>query len=251
MINNSEFQANDPGMHRLACALVSFLHLHFLTAPALEVLDVGAPRTGTQSMAAALTQLGLRTLHSGFPHFEARRPWCHYLFGHGRLEDALPALENYDAAMDEPFHLLYPEMLSAFPKAKFILTMADPQHWYDSYDALIRRQRRELRDPLKQWVYNMTLGVTGWPSVMAPEPDSWFSYCTEARYWGCDFGNVSASGESRQRCMESYRQHNERVLQVIPADRLLVYSFSDSWAPVSHFLGKPIPDGPFPYVDET
>ena len=140
--------------------------------------------------------------------------------------------------------------MHAFPRAKFILTMADPQTWYDSYDALIQQQRRQLADPFLQWVYNFTLRITGWPSVLDPDPNSWFSYCTEARYWGCDFGNSNASVDSRQKCMESYQQHNERVMQAIPADRLLVYNFSDGWAPIAHFLGKPIPDVPFPYVDE-
>ncbi|CAE7253324.1 unnamed protein product [Symbiodinium pilosum] len=201
-------------------------------------------------MAAALTRLGLKTFHSGFPNFANRRPWCQYLFGNGRLEDALPTLAGYDAAMDEPFQLVYDEVMHAFPRAKFILTMADPQTWYDSYDALIQQQRRQLADPFLQWVYNFTLRITGWPSVLDPDPNSWFSYCTEARYWGCDFGNSNASVDSRQKCMESYQQHNERVMQAIPADRLLVYNFSDGWAPIAHFLGKPIPDVPFPYVDE-
>ena len=27
------------------------------------------------------------------------------------------------------------------------------------------------------------------------------------------------------------------------------YNFSDGWASLAHFLGKPIPDAPFPHVD--
>jgi hypothetical protein len=36
---------------------------------------------------------------------------------------------------------------------------------------------------------------------------------------------------------------------VIPAERLLVYNWSDGWAPLAHFLQVPVPDKEFPYVD--
>ena len=107
------------------------LSLYVLPSSALEVLDVGAPRTGTQSMHSAMETLGLKTLHSGY-HFPIRQPWCEYLFGNGSLEDAMPTLEGYDAAMDEPFQLLFEEMMEAFPKVKFVLTISDPERWYES-----------------------------------------------------------------------------------------------------------------------
>eukprot|EP00913_Durusdinium_trenchii_P033115 g31005.t1 len=39
--------------------------------------------------------------------------------------------------MDEPFHLVYREIMAAFPEAKFIYTIRDPESWFASYDKLM------------------------------------------------------------------------------------------------------------------
>ncbi|WP_143044292.1 sulfotransferase [Nonomuraea jiangxiensis] len=36
----------------------------------------------------------------------------------------------------------------------------------------------------------------------------------------------------------------------IAADRLLVYEIGDGWEPLCAFLGLPVPDEPFPQVNE-
>ena len=40
-----------------------------------------------------------------------------------------------------------------------------------------------------------------------------------------------------------------RVRRTVPADRLLVHRATDGWAPLCAFLGKPIPDAPYPRVN--
>ena len=72
------------------------------------LLDVGAPRTGTQSMYNALRILGLNPLHSGYT-LRSRDAVCGYLFGGRPVDDALSVLNGYQAAMDEPFMLIYEE----------------------------------------------------------------------------------------------------------------------------------------------
>ena len=39
------------------------------------------------------------------------------------------------------------------------------------------------------------------------------------------------------------------VQEVIPPERLLVYNWSDGWAPLAHFLGTAIPEEEFPHED--
>ena len=98
-------------------------------AGGLKFLDVGAPRTGTQSMHMASEILGYRTLHTGY-HQEFRFPMCNYLFNNGSLELALAVLESFDAAMDEPVHLMYEEVMTHFPESKFILTISDLEDFH-------------------------------------------------------------------------------------------------------------------------
>jgi len=46
-----------------------------------------------------------------------------------------------------------------------------------------------------------------------------------------------------------YRQHNERVQAVIPAEKLLVFNVKQGWKPLCEFLGCDVPSSPFPRVN--
>ncbi|CAJ1404824.1 unnamed protein product [Effrenium voratum] len=195
-------------------------------AHALKVLDVGPPRTGTQSMHAAMQILGMEALHSGY-HQSERKTACKYLFGNGTLENVWATLSKYDAAMDEPFHLLYEEVMETFPEAKFVLQVKDPEAWYENYLAMERG-----------------LFPNGDPLKFAP---SWQKKCNAVGVWGCNWHTPTAS--SKKACMDNFKRHIARVQEVIPAHRLLVYDWADGWAALSHFLQLPVPEGLFPSVD--
>lgn len=57
--------------------------------------------------------------------------------------------------------------------------------------------------------------------------------------------------EMRARARPTYREHYELVRRVTPKDRLLEYHLGSGWEPLCTFLGKPIPDVPFPKSNET
>ena len=109
------------------------------------ILDVGAPRSGTQSMFEALKMLGLNTLWSGY-YTNLRSPWCTYLFKTHK-DPPFDALRGFDGAMDEPFHLIYEEFLQARPDAKFIYTVSDPDSWYDSYKEFFDMMHFSMHSP--------------------------------------------------------------------------------------------------------
>jgi hypothetical protein len=48
---------------------------------------------------------------------------------------------------------------------------------------------------------------------------------------------------------KKYQQHNWRVVNIVPAERLLVMDISsgDGWSQLCPFLGVPIPAVPFPH----
>ena len=50
--------------------------------------------------------------------------------------------------------------------------------------------------------------------------------------------------------LAAYRAHNERVKQLIPKERLLVYEVSEGWEPLCAFLGVPVPEKPFPRLND-
>lgn len=50
---------------------------------------------------------------------------------------------------------------------------------------------------------------------------------------------------------KKFNDHNEWVKSFVPADRLLVMELGDGWEKLCPFLGKPIPDEPYPRVNST
>jgi hypothetical protein len=41
------------------------------------------------------------------------------------------------------------------------------------------------------------------------------------------------------------------VIKTVPKDKLLIMDIKDGWEPLCKFLGKPVPDKPFPRGNET
>ena len=63
--------------------------------------------------------------------------------------------------------------------------------------------------------------------------------------------NAHSKQEMREKARSTYREHYELVRRVTPKNRLLEYKLGSGWKPLCQFLGKPIPDVPFPKVNET
>jgi hypothetical protein len=43
---------------------------------------------------------------------------------------------------------------------------------------------------------------------------------------------------------------NRRIKENVPKERLLVMRLGDGWEPLCKFLGKPVPDEPFPWAND-
>jgi hypothetical protein len=54
--------------------------------------------------------------------------------------------------------------------------------------------------------------------------------------------------EAMKAAMERF---NHEVQETVPAERLLVWSVSDGWEPLCEFLELPVPDTPFPYLNDS
>ena len=91
-----------------------------------KVFAIGLHRTGTTSLARALSILGLRTRDF---------PWR--LFDN--VED--PILNEFDAFTDNPMPLVYPYLDGMFPGSKFILTTRQEEEWLRSVEWLFRKGR--------------------------------------------------------------------------------------------------------------
>ena len=54
----------------------------------------------------------------------------------------------------------------------------------------------------------------------------------------------------RAAAIARYHEHIEEVKAAVPADRRLVFSVKEGWKPLCIFLNLPIPETPFPNIND-
>lgn len=139
---------------------------------------------------------------------------------------------NFTATADNPVAMLYHEMYSLYPNAKFIHTQREPHSWYRSMKAIANADVLLFK-------------------AIAENP--WVLF-TSAPYFtrGRSLNHLIASRVYQNRFSDEdyvckqFERHTENVIATIPADQLLVLDMSKGWEPLCAFLQVPIPDVPFP-----
>ena len=104
----------------------------------MKVIGAGVGRTGTYSLKLAINQVGLGPCH----HMEEvlhKMPlqvplWSAALAG---SPDWPGIYDGYQSAVDWPTACFFRELSRAYPEAKFVLTLRDPERWADSFGATI------------------------------------------------------------------------------------------------------------------
>ncbi len=194
----------------------------------MEVIGAGLSRTGTMSTQAALQLLGYPCYHMAEVARSERHlgAWGSYLSGESNM-DWSELFSSFLACVDTPCCLFYREMLKAFPDAKVLLNLRDPENWYDSLVSLAEaleefRARSEENPKLAAF-----LDVTDMVGL---------------RLTNGDF--------SKENCIEAFHRHNNDVQNHVPSSRLLVFKVQDGWEPLCEFLDKEIPETPFPHLNE-
>ena len=100
---------------------------------ALEVIGAGFGRTGTASLREALEHLGFVKCHHMFSLGEQRRlvrAWHDVALKGARNWDEI--FDGYRATVDWPSTGYYKELTEHYPGARVILTVRDPDRWYES-----------------------------------------------------------------------------------------------------------------------
>lgn len=200
----------------------------------LKVIGAGFGRTGTLSLKVALEQLGfVKCYHMTevFSRPEGVGLW--EAAARGEPVDWESLFQGYQATVDWPGCNFYREFLRLYPEAKVILTVRDPERWYDSARQTIYRQQRAF----PAWV------MPFFPRLRH------FLRLTQRLVWE---GVFRGRFEDRAFAVEVFNRHTEEVNRVVPPERLLVYEVKEGWGPLCSFLGVPIPEGkPFPHLNDA
>lgn len=192
----------------------------------LQVVGAGYGRTGTVSLKLALEQLGYAPCHHMteiFAHPEQVPFWDRAAQGERMNWDEV--FSSYKASCDWPSCAFYKELADFYPQSKVILTLRDPQSWYKSVAATIMRSMSKPKP-----------GQFALPGIFGP-------LLIGEKTFGNDL--------SEAHMIDVFNRHNEEVKRTIPANRLLVFQASEGWEPLCKFLGKPVPDAPYPKANST
>jgi len=199
----------------------------------LLVVGTGFGRTGTLSLKRALDRLGFGPTY----HMQEalRRPshlraWCEYARTGAMDWDAL--LGRFRSTVDYPTCLAWRELADRNPEAKVIHTVRDAEAWWESTATTIYQGRTVL----PHW----------FRGLYRPAGD--YGEINERLLWQGLFGGRF---EDRDHAIAVYRRHTAEVVTGLDPERLLVFEVSQGWEPLCRFLGVPVPDEPFPHVNDA
>lgn len=99
----------------------------------IQIIGAGFGRTGTASLKVGVEKLGFtKCYHSESlgEHPDHGPQWIGLL--DGKSVDWETLFAGYQAAMGLPAGIFYRELMAQYPDAKVILTLRDPERWYES-----------------------------------------------------------------------------------------------------------------------
>jgi hypothetical protein len=135
-------------------------------------------------------------------------------------------LDGFVACVDAPVCFFWEELMERYPDAKVVLTVRDPERWYPSFRSLI-----------------MTNIKSSWMGLFSRRNRRFGKL-------GRTMSKRFMASLDKDRAIATFLAHNQRVRDTVPPERLLEMSVKDGWGPLCEFLGKPVPDEPFPHLNE-
>lgn len=163
--------------------------------------------------------------------------WNKFLEGNPTRADFDKLLDSYKSCLDFPAAACYKELLDAYPGAKVILTYREPDSWATSVMETVWNTRDRSRN---LW--------------LAP----WFmrfrrtAHAVRTKFFNLPQGqSYKPLLEDHAAISSAYKAWNQRVIDAVPRGQLLMFHPNDGWEPLCQFLGVPVPDKPFPKVNDT
>ena len=189
----------------------------------LQIIGAGVGRTGTRSLKAALEHLGHPTFHM-MDLFAQPERVVHFEHAEdGQPVDWEALFAGYTAAVDYPACRHWRTLMDVYPEALVLLTVRDPQRWYDSVMATIYPSSGIVRTAPIHRLVRRTV-------------------------WDGDF---EGRFEDRDFAVQWFIDHTQRVRDTVPAERLLVYEVREGWGPLCAALDRPVPAVDFPRMNTT
>jgi Sulfotransferase domain len=205
----------------------------------MQVIGAGLPRTGTLTQKLALEQLGLGPCYHWvnlIADLDEVELW-HRAYDGEDLWGQIFA--DYRGTVDWPGGFFHRELAEAFPEAKVVLSVRDPEAWERSY---------------RETIWEMCFGDSLMRHLCSARREidpRWRRYLVLVDRLLWDERSPFAAGHDRpEQLIEQMIAYNDAVKRSIDPERLLVWEVGEGWEPLCEFLGVPVPDGPLPHENE-
>jgi len=142
-------------------------------------------------------------------------------------------LGHCEAVTDTPPANFGPELIATYHKAKVVIVQRDFTVWRQSHQPLL--------DGMWNPIYTV-LAFLDPQCVSRMKKNSMI--ITKGKWHATNKEEMGANLEA------AYYEHYDEIRAVTPPERLLEYELGSGWEPLCKFLGKPIPNEPFPHINE-
>ncbi len=190
----------------------------------LEVIGAGFGRTGTMSLKQALEDLGFGPCYHMIEVM--KRPEDVDFWTHAHRNGAADwdtVFTNYRSSVDWPSCNFWENQADYYPEAKVILSLRDPEIWYSS---------------VMETIYPASVA---WRDSGGAQPAMTFELIWD--------GVFDGRMEDKNHVVAKYLEHNQRVRDIVPANRLLEFQPTDGWETLCSFLECEIPGVDYPRVN--
>ena len=129
------------------------------------------------------------------------------------------------------------------PDAKVLLSVRDPEQWYESTrNTIYELGRISTGSPLARLSFAVLSFFVFGTFKTGQGP------MTEEIIWQ---GTFDGKFEDRDHAIEVFNRHNEEAQRRVPQEQLLVYEVKKGWGPLCEFLGVEEPEEPFPRLNDA
>ncbi len=188
----------------------------------LQVIGSGFGRTATASLKIALEKLlGAPCYHMSEVLGRAGHVdlWLDAAAGKPVWDSIF---DGYAATVDFPASNYWRELADFYPDAKIVHSVRDAERWFESTQETIFNRKMQAFQAGTKWGRMATATIDD--------------------HLGGDLNDHDA-------LTAAFENHTAAVKAAFGPDRLLVFEAKEGWAPLCEFLGVPVPEGPYPYVN--
>jgi len=205
----------------------------------MKLIGAGLPRTGTLSQKIALEMLGVAPCYhmvNVLGELEETERWRQAVNNELSLDTIL---DGFQATVDWPGSYFTKELVELYPDAKVLLSVRDGDSW-----------ARSMHDTIWGVLYGQIL-IRHMSDAWSEVDPKWRTYIALMDEMWKRSGLMEDENTTQAYMSDAMQRYNEEVQQTVPQERLLVWTPADGWEPLCEFLELPVPDVPFPHVNDS